>query len=610
MRRLAALEEFVLARLLAVQDPVLRLPLSELRWIRGPYVSQDDHDVVFVRLTLRVPTLLHPGLHALRATLTREALAAARAFEQQQDDYRPPTTTRYDVHVHTQAGPPLLRASKGETDADREKRLGPGLGKVAHFVAVYSCKGGVGKSTVATNLAYALAHKGGRVGLMDADVYGPSLPVMVRPSDPMVRRSDVGVGMVKPITHEGVELISLGYVSPKSGVPGSGGADNSSGAAVIRGPMASKVVTQLLKGTEWGELDVLLIDLPPGTGDVQLSVCQHLQLDGAVSVTTPSQLAITDAKKGIEMFDALGIPTMVIVENMAYFECEGGGRHYPFGKGIDLRSLFPAETMENNDVILPPVIQMPISEFANGANDEGIPMTLSRSPDAQTEVDVFDNLADEVSKELLLQQYAALSERVAVAAGNNDNNNSSSGNNRNNTVGSSSSKSPKITIRGEEWEISSLRLTADTSKESFVVRLFSDSGAMEATIFGEDLRFTHPRTGLPMEDATAASVIVKRGGGGGGCGSSSGGPSGHDHSHDHAAAADAGNGIVQQHQAGGAASTSSVKPRKLARRLFPVTVEKRGNYGYAVEWADGATIIYTMTSIAHAAAKTEPSLHG
>jgi Mrp family chromosome partitioning ATPase len=128
--------------------------------------------------------------------------------------------------------------------------------------------------------------------------------------------------MVYPIEHMGVKLLSLGFVSPKSGVPGASG-DIHSGAAVMRGPMTSKVVTQLLKGTDWGDLDILLLDFPPGTGDVQLTVCQQLNLSGAVIVTTPSKLALVDAVKGVDMFQAMDVPTLALVENMAFFSVRG-----------------------------------------------------------------------------------------------------------------------------------------------------------------------------------------------------------------------------------------------------------------------------------------------
>ena len=221
------------------------------------------------------------------------------------------------VNVELKSSKPIPFVRNIKEHDDVIKKLGPGLANVRHFLAVYSCKGGVGKSTTAANLAYELSRLGGRVGLLDVDIYGPSLPILVKPDDSAVRKSPIGPGVVKPILHRGVKMLSLGFVSPQSGVPGSG---SNTGAAVMRGPMAGRVVTQLLKGTEWGELDVLILDMPPGTGDVQLTVCQELELSGAVSVTTPSKLAAVDAAKGVEMFTSLGVPTLAIVENMSYFD--------------------------------------------------------------------------------------------------------------------------------------------------------------------------------------------------------------------------------------------------------------------------------------------------
>jgi Mrp family chromosome partitioning ATPase len=180
---------------------------------------------------------------------------------------------------------------------------------VEHVVAVSSCKGGVGKSTVAVGLALSLAKRGLRVGLLDADIYGPSLPAMLRPRDPAVRKAD-RPGVVHPlIGPHGLKMLSFGFVSPSAGVQGAGGR----GAAVLRGPIASRVVTQLVAGTEWGDLDYLIVDMPPGTGDVQITLCQSLPLTGAVVVTTPHDLSLTDAAKGIAMFQNLKVPTLALV---------------------------------------------------------------------------------------------------------------------------------------------------------------------------------------------------------------------------------------------------------------------------------------------------------
>ena len=294
------------------KDPVLCKDLKTLGWIHPRMALSQDGTL---QVLLRLPTLLHPQLSELKASVHQEAEQFLQEWAAGHPDI---AKVPQRINVEAMASTPVsMTARLLEDPEDFLKTQGPGLAEVSHFLAVYSCKGGVGKSTVAVNLAYELARLGGRVGLLDLDVYGPSLPVLIQPKDPAVRRSDKGKGMIIPIEHEGVKILSLGFVNRSSGVPGSG-QDN--GAAIMRGPMAGKVVEQLLKGTDWGPLDVLILDLPPGTGDVQLQVCQDLSISGAVAVTTPSKLAVVDTRKGIEMFTSLGVPTLSVVQNMSYFE--------------------------------------------------------------------------------------------------------------------------------------------------------------------------------------------------------------------------------------------------------------------------------------------------
>ena len=181
---------------------------------------------------------------------------------------------------------------------------------VANVIAVSSGKGGVGKSTTAVNLALALAAEGARVGLLDADIYGPSLPLMMglegRPE------SEDGKTM-QPLQNHGVKVMSIGFlVDPEQ-------------AVVWRGPMATQALDQLLRQTTWGELDYLVIDMPPGTGDIQLTLSQRVPLTGAVIVTTPQDIALLDAKKGLNMFEKVGVPILGIVENMAVHVCTNCG---------------------------------------------------------------------------------------------------------------------------------------------------------------------------------------------------------------------------------------------------------------------------------------------
>ena len=182
---------------------------------------------------------------------------------------------------------------------------------IKQIIGVSSCKGGVGKSTIAVNFAFALAQKGLKVGLLDADIYGPSLPYMVQPVSDIVRRSRNNPKNILPLISKdyGIKMLSFGHVNPKAGVQGAGGRE----AAVLRGPVASKVIIQMIVSTEWGEMDYLVVDMPPGTGDIQITLSQTLSFAGAVIVTTPHYLSLVDAAKGVAMFQHLKIPTLALV---------------------------------------------------------------------------------------------------------------------------------------------------------------------------------------------------------------------------------------------------------------------------------------------------------
>ena len=199
------------------------------------------------------------------------------------------------------------------------------LPEVKHVIAIASGKGGVGKSTVTANLAGGLAKAGYRVGIVDADIYGPSMPTMFDVVDQRPTMIDVdGQPMMNPVVSYGIKILSIGFFTEQ---------DN---AVVWRGPMAAKAMTQLFTDAYWGKLDYLLIDLPPGTGDIHLSLVQTVPLDGAVIVSTPQEVALADARKGINMFkmDTINVPVIGLIENMAWFTPEElpDNKYYIFGR--------------------------------------------------------------------------------------------------------------------------------------------------------------------------------------------------------------------------------------------------------------------------------------
>ncbi len=222
------------------------------------------------------------------------------------------------------------------------------------LIAIASGKGGVGKSTTAVNLAVALACQGAQVGLMDADIYGPNVPVMMGGKD----RPDVDPdGKMLPLERHSVKFMSLGLIAG-DGVP-----------IVWRGPMLAKMITQFLRDVAWAPLDYLLIDLPPGTGDVQLTLTQTAPLTGAVIVTTPQAIALEDVRRGIQMFETVDVPVLGVLENMSGYQCRKcGSMHYPFGSGGGKK------TADYYDV--PFLGEIPIDLRVRAGSDQGSPVLV------------------------------------------------------------------------------------------------------------------------------------------------------------------------------------------------------------------------------------------
>ncbi len=260
----------------------------------------------------------------------------------------------------------------GQTQAPTRKLL-PG---VKIIIAVASGKGGVGKSTVSANLALALARTGASVGLMDADVYGPSIPTILGITEKPAMTAD---DRVSPVERYGVKVISTGFFVPQHE------------AVIWRGPMLHKMIQDLLGVVDWGTLDYLLIDLPPGTGDVQLSLCQSIPLTGAVIVSTPQDVAWNVAQKAILMFDKLNAPILGIVENMSHHVCSHcGGREEIFGTGGARRA---AERLE-----IPYLGEIPLITSLRKTADEGDPVVHSApaSAEAKTFIGIAERLATQV----------------------------------------------------------------------------------------------------------------------------------------------------------------------------------------------------------------------
>jgi len=248
----------------------------------------------------------------------------------------------------------------------------PALGRV---VAVSSGKGGVGKSTIAANLAIALAKRGARVGLMDADIYGPNLPRMMGVNTP----PPVAAGKIIPLEAHGVKVISLGFLIERDQ------------PAIWRGPIVMKIIVQFLSDVAWGQLDYLVVDMPPGTGDAQLSLVQSTHVHGAVIVTTPQDVATGDALRGVKMFQRVNVPVLGIVENMSHYECPHcGAESQIFGEGGGNRLA--------SEVKLPVLAHVPLDPRIVGGGDKGRPIVIAHpeSPAARALFELADKVAESV----------------------------------------------------------------------------------------------------------------------------------------------------------------------------------------------------------------------
>lgn len=325
-------KEIVIEAIRPVNDPEIGRGLVELKMI--PDVEIDGRNVV-VHVELTTPAC------PLRGKIEEDIRAALATSVPELGEVSLKFSSR-------------VRASgTGRSDAQPIKG-------VKNTIAVASGKGGVGKSTVAANIAVALAQAGAKVGLLDADVYGPSIPLMFGASDKPLMENN----KIVPLQKHGVSLMSIGFIlDPEK-------------ALIWRGPLVAQLINQFLNDVEWGDLDYLVIDLPPGTGDVQLTLVQKIPISGAVIVTTPQEVAVADAVKGLKMFQEVKTPILGIVENMSGFVCPGCGEvHDIFGTDGGRR------TAEKYEVEL--LGQVPIEGAVRAGGDAGTPVVVT-APESAT----------------------------------------------------------------------------------------------------------------------------------------------------------------------------------------------------------------------------------
>ena len=285
--------------------------------------------------------------------------------------------------VHEKAKVKVNISVKATEKKDPNLIKGKPIEGIQHIIAVAAGKGGVGKSTVTANLAVSLSNMGFKVGVLDADIYGPSMPIMfdVASERPLAKNID-GVSKMVPVENFGVKLLSIGFFTKPDQ------------AVIWRGPMAAKALNQMIFDAAWGELDFLLIDLPPGTGDVHLSIVQALPISGAVIVSTPQNIALADAKKGVAMFqqESINVPVLGIIENMAYFTPEElpNNKYYIFGQNgaknlaEDLKTKFLGE--------------VPLVQSIREAGDVGRPVALQEKTILEKS---FHDITKEMVSELL-----------------------------------------------------------------------------------------------------------------------------------------------------------------------------------------------------------------
>ena len=350
-----------------------QLVLDALRQINDPDLHKDIVTLGFIR-----DLKIQDGNVSFRIVLTTPACPVKAQME--------------DSAKELVGAIPGVASVNVTMDADVPK--GRGIGEkvliegVRNIIAVSSGKGGVGKSTVAVNVAVSLALNGARVGLMDADVYGPNVPIMLGAAD---ARPEVDVNKLIPIEAYGVKVMSMAFLQPGDK------------PMIVRGPILHGLVKQFLSDVKWGELDYLIVDMPPGTGDVQLSLAQLVPVQGAVLVTTPQDVAVADVRRALRMFETVAVPVLGIVENMSYFIAPDTGNRYNIfgeGGGEKLAAMYR----------VPFLGAVPIGIEVREGGDRGVPVVVSKpgSPQALAFAQVAEEIARRVSIEAMKPELVVL----------------------------------------------------------------------------------------------------------------------------------------------------------------------------------------------------------
>ncbi len=357
-----------------LSEATIRASLGDPAWVSGVSLDQNGHVTIVLeadpadmersetrRIEAEIRIMTLPGVSQVNAVLTAERAASEPAPGQRR--------VRKGARLSDQA---LAQGNPGAVS-----EISPIAG-IARILVIASAKGGVGKSTLAVNLAAAFARQGLRTGLLDADVYGPSIPTMLGTNEASPATN--GDGKLVPVLAHGIHTLSIGYLT-----------DNDA-PMIWRGPIVQSAITQMLSDAAWGTaedpLDLLIIDTPPGTGEAQLTLAQKVPVTAALIVTTPQEVALADVRRGAAMFAKTHVPVLGIVETMSWFEDPAGTRHYLMGEGGGARMA--------SDLGLPLLGQLPMVQAIREAGDTGIPAVLAGEPAAS----LFTDLAREVALSL------------------------------------------------------------------------------------------------------------------------------------------------------------------------------------------------------------------